>query len=55
MFCQGIIIVDAGGGTIDVSTYAHVASTDANERFEEISVAQCEILDPSCDLMLTFA
>ena len=40
---QGIVIIDAGGGTIDISTYKRV-SESGKVTFEEISVAQCEIL-----------
>ena len=41
---QGIVIIDAGGGTIDVSTYKRVLDS-GKTTFEEISVAQCEFLD----------
>jgi len=35
---QGIVIVDAGGGTIDVSTYM---ANEARTKFEEIAVPKC--------------
>ena len=38
---QGVIIVDAGGGTIDVSTYKGTASNEGKATFEEIAVSQC--------------
>ncbi|KAF9465198.1 hypothetical protein BDZ94DRAFT_415086 [Collybia nuda] len=37
---DGILIVDAGGGTIDISAYAQSSSTTA-VAFEEISPSQC--------------
>jgi len=37
---EGIVIVDAGGGTIDVSTYKK-NSTEKSRDFQEISVPQC--------------
>ena len=40
---QGITIVDAGGGTIDVRTY-QCSSNSERPTFEEIYVAQSEIL-----------
>ena len=40
---QGIVVVDAGGGTIDVSTYQR-SSNSERPTFEEISVAQSAIL-----------
>lgn len=35
---DGVIIVDAGGGTIDVSTYGKSANKEA---FEEIAAPEC--------------
>ena len=39
------MIVDAGGGTIDVSTYKQTQVSDQVERaFEEIAIPQCLFL-----------
>ncbi|KAJ2928235.1 hypothetical protein H1R20_g8854, partial [Candolleomyces eurysporus] len=39
---EGIIVVDAGGGTIDISAYSKKAqSGNANDIFEEIAIPQC--------------
>jgi N-methylhydantoinase A/oxoprolinase/acetone carboxylase beta subunit len=41
---QGVVIVDAGGGTIDVSTYTKTNAIQTTKAiFEEISVPQCLI------------
>lgn len=40
---DGIVVVDAGGGTIDISTYKK-NSKDHNKIFEEISVPKCHFL-----------
>ena len=43
-FCQNeeaVVIVDAGGGTIDVSTYA--LKTTSGDEYAEVTPAQCEI------------
>jgi hypothetical protein len=37
---EGIVIVDAGGGTIDVSTYKRV-SQEKKRVFEEIAMPEC--------------
>ncbi|KAJ7157435.1 hypothetical protein C8R46DRAFT_909720 [Mycena filopes] len=37
---KGVIIVDAGGGTVDISAY-HQVMTAKDESFEEIAQAQC--------------
>jgi hypothetical protein len=37
---DGVTIVDAGGGTIDVSSYSRNV-TAAKETFEEVSAPQC--------------
>jgi len=37
---EGLVIVDAGGGTIDVSAYKKI-STQKSKAFQEISVAEC--------------
>jgi hypothetical protein len=51
---QGMAIVDAGGGTIDISTYKRVSNA-GKATFEEIAVPQCEIFEFSslCDTILT--
>jgi len=42
---EGIVIVDAGGGTIDVSTYKQTQVSDQLERaFEEIAIPQCSFM-----------
>jgi len=42
---EGIVIVDAGGGTIDVSTYKRTqVSGKAGRSFEEIAIPQCMFL-----------
>jgi hypothetical protein len=38
---DGLIIVDAGGGTIDISTYARTADAVSGYWFEELSAPQC--------------
>ncbi|KAK0434111.1 hypothetical protein EV421DRAFT_1717855 [Armillaria borealis] len=38
---EGIVIVDAGSGTIDISTYTRLGNT--KKSFEEISVLQCRL------------
>ena len=37
---EGVVVVDAGGGTVDISTYTRRVS-DGATRFEESSVSQC--------------
>jgi hypothetical protein len=39
-----VLIVDAGGGTIDISTYCR-NSTGGTNSFEEIAAAQCELIN----------
>jgi len=41
---EGIIIVDAGGGTIDISTYKRV-SQEKTRVFEEIVMPECPLLN----------
>ncbi|KIK58160.1 hypothetical protein GYMLUDRAFT_228044, partial [Collybiopsis luxurians FD-317 M1] len=38
---EGIIIVDAGGGTIDLSAYSSSKSKDGNILFEEVTQPEC--------------
>jgi hypothetical protein len=39
---EGIIVVDAGGGTIDISAYTKKAGCDSKtDTFEEIAIPQC--------------
>ncbi|KAG2006022.1 hypothetical protein CC2G_002380 [Coprinopsis cinerea AmutBmut pab1-1] len=40
---EGVIIVDAGGGTIDLSAYCRVGSSNSLDVFEEIAVPQCHL------------
>jgi hypothetical protein len=41
---EGVMIVDAGGGTIDISTYcrSHLA-TSLGQAFEEIAAPSCKL------------
>jgi len=39
---EGIVIVDAGGGTIDISSYCKNASGASIDKFDEIASPQCE-------------
>jgi hypothetical protein len=48
---QGIVIVDAGGGTIDVSTYSRTASNTKMARFEEIAISKCLLFNPAIHVM----
>ncbi|KAF9025800.1 hypothetical protein BDZ89DRAFT_1016644 [Hymenopellis radicata] len=42
---EGVIVVDAGGGTVDISTYTGVPSTRADSMaFEEIASPQCNFV-----------
>ncbi|KAJ7178302.1 hypothetical protein C8R46DRAFT_1076300 [Mycena filopes] len=38
---EGVIIVDAGGGTIDISTYRQVKNSSGHAAYEEIAPPQC--------------
>ena len=40
---DGVVIVDAGGGTIDVSSYCR-NMTGGKESFDEVAASQCETL-----------
>ena len=39
---EGVVIVDAGGGTIDISSYSKSVG-EAKARFEEVAAPQCKI------------
>ena len=39
---EGVVIVDAGGGTIDISSYSKNVG-EAKARFEEVAAPQCKI------------
>ena len=39
---EGIVIVDAGGGTIDISSYCKNTSGASIDKFDEIAPPQCE-------------
>ncbi len=41
------MIVDAGGGTVDLSTYSRAGVSEGNRCFQEIAILQCELL--CCD------
>jgi len=42
---EGVVIVDAGGGTIDISTYSRQIQNITNgENFEEIAAPQCRVV-----------
>lgn len=36
------MIVDAGGGTIDISSYKRIVTDGGRELFEEIAAPQCK-------------
>lgn len=40
---EGVTIVDAGGGTLDISTYARRGMSD-DSSYEEIAAAQCAFI-----------
>ncbi|KAK0448968.1 uncharacterized protein EV420DRAFT_1750858 [Desarmillaria tabescens] len=40
---DGVIIVDAGGGTVDISTYSRAGASESNRCFEEITIPQCRL------------
>lgn len=40
---EGVVIVDAGGGTIDISTYQKPVGV---KKFEEISAPKCTFVRP---------
>lgn len=39
---DGVVIVDAGGGTVDISSYCRAGG--AKESFDEVAAPQCEFL-----------
>ena len=39
---EGVVIVDAGGGTIDISSYSKDVPGEAANRFEEVAASQCK-------------
>jgi hypothetical protein len=39
---EGVVIVDAGGGTIDISSYSKDVLGEAKNRFEEVAAPQCK-------------
>ena len=39
---EGVVIVDAGGGTIDISSYCKNVSGGSIDKFDEVAVPQCE-------------
>ena len=44
---DGVTIVDAGGGTIDISSYSKNV-TSAKETFEEVAAPQCTFTFTFC-------
>ncbi|KAK0471607.1 hypothetical protein IW261DRAFT_1405758 [Armillaria novae-zelandiae] len=38
---DGLMIVDAGGGTVDISTYTRAGVSEGNRCFQEIAIPQC--------------
>ena len=44
---DGVLVVDAGGGTIDVSGYRQIS----NQSFEEISTPECTIKTTPCTMV----
>ena len=51
MFCMqkgdGVVIIDAGGGTIDISSYSKNITRATKGYFEEIVAPQCREILPS--------
>jgi hypothetical protein len=42
---DGVVMVDAGGGTVDISAYGRTqAGSDRDTVFEEIAPPQCQLL-----------
>ncbi|KAK0196214.1 hypothetical protein F5146DRAFT_1176465 [Armillaria mellea] len=39
---EGVTIIDAGGGTVDISTYSRVGTSRNNKSFQEITIPQCK-------------
>ena len=39
---EGVVIVDAGGGTIDISSYCKNVSDGSIDKFDEVAAAQCK-------------
>jgi hypothetical protein len=48
---EGVVIVDAGGGTIDISSYSKNVG-EAKAGFEEVAAPQCKIYLVIYDLFL---
>ncbi|KIK15003.1 hypothetical protein PISMIDRAFT_641667 [Pisolithus microcarpus 441] len=42
---EGVLIVDAGGGTIDISAYSRNLAAKEKNTFEEIAAAQCKLIN----------
>ncbi|PBK62372.1 hypothetical protein ARMSODRAFT_604136 [Armillaria solidipes] len=40
---DGFMIVDAGGGTVDISTYSRAGVSEGNRCFQEIAIPQCQL------------
>ncbi|PBK90614.1 hypothetical protein ARMGADRAFT_1166925 [Armillaria gallica] len=38
---EGVMIIDAGGGTVDISTYSRAGTSRNNKSYEEIAIPQC--------------
>ncbi len=47
---DGVVIIDAGGGTIDISSYSKNIKRAAKGSFEEIAAPQCREIPPSLAL-----
>ncbi|KAK0434107.1 hypothetical protein EV421DRAFT_1909608 [Armillaria borealis] len=39
---EGVTIIDAGGGMVDISTYSRVGTSRNNKSFQEITIPQCK-------------
>jgi hypothetical protein len=50
---EGVVIVDAGGGTIDISSYSKIIR-EGKHRFEEVASPQCNYLFSALIFQISF-
>jgi hypothetical protein len=43
---EGVMVVDAGGGTVDICAYGQ--SSDSSSKCEEIMASECQLFPPTC-------